>query len=243
MTLLLPYGPYAGVNGPLIRTVAGKLADVDSAQLYDLAVVLGVSESEALPVWRQLMADGFIEDEQGHRPTPRMGELARARFGKPLPRSKADTLLKKVIANAVALNALPADAPYFWITSLAVFGSYLHVDRLELGDLDLAWQLVARPGVENHTHWCHMNNLDPYQSTRGQIHPKGPYTRLMDMREMVELECPYQVVYEFSCEALVAYRQKLAEERAARIKWNEEFEARMSTRLEEPTPSRKRARR
>lgn len=61
MTLLLPYGPYAGVNGPLLRMAAAKLADMESAKLYDLAVVLGVSPAEARPTWEQLVVEGFIE--------------------------------------------------------------------------------------------------------------------------------------------------------------------------------------
>lgn len=138
MTLLLPFGPYAGVNGPLLRMAAAKLADMESAKLYDLAVVLGVSPAEARATWEQLVAEGFIETTSEGGSTDRMDDLARARFGKPLPRKKDDALVDKAVAvaAATALNALPPEAHFFWVTRLAVFGSYLDAQKLELGDLD-----------------------------------------------------------------------------------------------------------
>lgn len=213
MTLLLPYGPYAGVNGPLLRAAAAKLADMQSAKLYDLAVVLGVSLAEARLTWEQLVAEGFIETTpEGDRPTDRMDELARARFGKPLPRKKADTLVSKTVAAAAALNALPPEAPYYWVTRLAVFGSYLDAQKLELGDLDLAWEVVERPGVRGHAHMAIMYNLDGLQTTRAQVCPKGPYVRLTSLGEMLDLKCPYQVVYSFESEELTKARAEWAAE-------------------------------
>lgn len=215
MTLLLPYGPYAGVNGPLLRVAAGKLADMESAELYDLAVVLGVSPAEALPTWDKLVVEGFIETTpEGARPTDRMDELARARFGKPLLRKKAEDLVSKTIEAAKTLNALPPEAPYYWITRLAVFGSYLDAQKLELGDLDLAWEVEERPGVRGHVSMAIMYNRDRYQTTRAQICPKGPYVRLTSLREMLNLDCPYQVIYTFESEELTNARA----EKAARDK-------------------------
>lgn len=189
MTLLLPYGPYAGVNGPLLRAAAAKLADMESAKLYDLAVVLGVSPAEARPAWEQLVAEGFIETTpEGARPTDRMDALARARFGKPLPRKKADALVDKAVAAANALNALPPEAPYYWVTRLAVFGSYLDPEKLELGDLDLAWEVEERPGVWGHARMALMYNRDGLQTTRAKVCPKGPYVRLTSLSEMLALK-------------------------------------------------------
>jgi predicted nucleotidyltransferase len=213
MTLLLPYGPYAGVNGPLLRRAAEKLADMGSAKLYDLAVVLGVSPAEASPTWEQLVAEGFIEaTPQGFLPTGRMDELARARFGKPLSRKKAEALVKKAVSAAKALNALPPEAPYYWITRLAVFGSYLDAQKSELGDLDLAWSVEKRPGVSGHAHMSIMYNRDGLQTTRAQVCPKGPYVRLTSFGEMLALECPYQVVYTFESEDLTKARAEEAAE-------------------------------
>mgnify|MGYP003482220259 FL=1 len=207
MTLLLPYGPYAGVNGPLLRMAATKLADMGSAKLYDLAVVLGVSPSEARPTWEQLVAEGFIETTpEGFRPTDRMDELARARFGKPLSRKKADALVKKAVAAAKELNALPPEAPYFWITRIAVFGSYLDAQKSELGDLDLAWEVEERPGVRRHAHMAIMYNRDGLQTTRAKVCPKGPYVRLTSLGSMLALKCQYQVVYTFESEDLIKSR-------------------------------------
>lgn len=208
MTLLLPYGPYAGVNGPLLRVAATKLADMESANLYDLAVLLGVSLAEARPTWEQLLAEGFIEPTpEGARPTDLMDALARARFGKPLPRKKANALVDKAVAAAKALNALPPEAPYYWITRLAVFGSYLDAQKLELGDLDLAWEVEERPGVRGHAMMAIMYNRDGLQTTRAQVCPKGPYVRLTSLQEMMALKCPYQMVYTFESEELTKARE------------------------------------
>jgi predicted nucleotidyltransferase len=208
MTLLLPYGPYAGVNGPLLRVAAAKLADMESANLYDLAVLLGVSLAEARPTWEQLLAEGFIEPTpEGARPTDLMDALARARFGKPLPRKKANALVAKAVAAAKALNALPPEAPYYWITRLAVFGSYLDAQKLELGDLDLAWEVEERPGVRGHAMMAIMYNRDGLQTTRAQVCPKGPYVRLTSLQEMMALKCPYQMVYTFESEELTKARE------------------------------------
>lgn len=213
MTLLLPYGPYAGVNGPLLRMAAAKLADMNSAKLYDLAVVLGVSPEEARPTWEQLVAEGFIETTpEGSRPTDRMHALARARFGKPLPRKKAEELVNKAVAAAKALNALPPDAPYYWVTRLAVFGSYLDAKKSELGDLDLAWEVEERPGVRGHAHMAIMYNRDGKQTTRAKICPKGPYVRLTSLGSMLALECPYEVIYTFESEDLAKARAEEAAE-------------------------------
>jgi predicted nucleotidyltransferase len=211
MTLLLPYGPYAGVNGPLLRRAAEKLADMGSAKLYDLAVVLGVCPAEAKPTWEQLVAEGFIEGTpEGARPTDRMDALAHARFGKPLSRKKAEALVKKAVAAAKALNTLPPEAPYYWITRLAVFGSYLDDQKSELGDLDLAWEVEQRPGVRGHAHMAIMYNRDGLQTTRAQVCPKGPYIRLTSFGELLSLKCPYQEVYTFASEDLAKARAEEA---------------------------------
>lgn len=213
MTLLLPYGPYAGVNGPLLRVAAAKLADMESANLYDLAVVLGVSPAEARPTWEHLVAEGFIESTpDGARPTDRMDDLAHARFGKPLPRKKAEALVAKAVAAAKTLNALPPEAPYYWVTRLAVFGSYLDTHKLELGDLDLAWEVEERPGVRGHAMMAIAYNRDGLQTTRAQVSPKGPYVRLTSLREMLALKCPYQVIYTFESEELTKARAEHAAE-------------------------------
>jgi predicted nucleotidyltransferase len=195
--------------------VAGKLADMKSANLYDLAVVLGVSPEEARPTWGQLISEGFIETTpDGAQPTERMDDLARARFGKPLPRKRADALVEKAVSAAKALNALPPDAPYYWITRLVVFGSYLDSEKPELGDLDLAWEVEGRPGVMGHVMMSIMYNRDDLQSTRAQVIPKGPYVRLTSLHAVLDLKCPYQVIYTFTSEELT----KAREDRAAELK-------------------------
>lgn len=207
MTLLLPYGPYAGVNGPLLRVVAAKLSDMGSAKLYDLAVILGASLEESKPIWDQLISEGFIIEVNGEfRPTQKMDDLARARFGNPLARAKADSIVKKAVAAAKKLNSLPSDAPYFWVTHLVVFGSYLDADKMELGDLDLAWAVEERPGVRSHAHMSIIYNRDELQTTRAKIMPKSPYVRLISLSDLLDLNCQYRVLYFFESQDLIESR-------------------------------------
>jgi predicted nucleotidyltransferase len=141
-----------------------------------------------------------------------MDALAHARFGKPLLRKRAKALIDKAVEAATLLNALPPDAPYYWVTRLAVFGSYLDVDKRELGDLDLAWEVQERPGVSGHALKSIMYNRDGLQSTRAQVSPKSPFVRLVNFGDLLELQCPYQEIYSFDSEELIKARSQKAAE-------------------------------
>ena len=230
MTLLLPFGPLHGVNITLVKQATRFMLNLDSAELYDFAVGLGIDLATAEPIWRQFIADGYIAQREGRfAPTQRMAQLPMARFGKPLPRKKATAFLEQTIANAKAVNAEPPSAQLFYVTRLAVFGSYLDESRSELGDLDLAWSLEERPGIQNFIHHCIMYNRDCVAPTRGRVRPRSSFVRLTDLGNLLELECPYRIVYEFDGPLVAEVRaeraRKAAEHRAAleniRAKTNE----------------------
>lgn len=199
MTILIPPGLYAGVNGRIIRAAATKLAAIQSASLYDLAVVLGDSCAAVKPAWDRLVAEGYIEgSEEQARPTPKMNELVRARIGKPLSRKKADALIAELLALTKDLNQLGPDEPYAWVTCLAVFGSYLDAGKTELGDLDIAWDVKNRPGLTERMIKTMFYSKDLLSPTRTKIKPKGPYIRLTSMQDLEALGCPYRVIYAFT---------------------------------------------
>jgi hypothetical protein len=215
VTLLLPFGPLHGVNIALVKQAARFMMDMDSAELYDFAVSLGIGLTTVEPIWRAFISDGYIGESEGRFvPTQRMAQLPMARFGKPLPRKKAAVLLEQAIANAQAVNAEPADAQLYYVTSLAVFGSYLDESKSELGDLDLAWSLEERPGIQNFIHHCIMYNRDSVAPTRGRVRPRSSFVRLTDMGNLLKLKCPYEVVYEFKSPVIDQVRADRERKRA-----------------------------
>jgi hypothetical protein len=224
-----------GVNITLVKQAVRFMLDMDSAELYDFAVSLGIGLTTAEPIWRAFISDGYIGESEGRFvPTQRMAQLSMARFGKPLPRKKAAVFLEQTIANAQAVNAEPADAQLYYVTSLAVFGSYLDESKTELGDLDLAWSLEERPGVQKFIHHCLMYNRDSVAPTRGRVRPRSSFVRLADMGNLLELKCPYRVVYEFESPVIDQVRadrkRKLAEHRVHM----KQMEARMKELMASP---------
>ncbi|CAE6962750.1 hypothetical protein [Paraburkholderia domus] len=200
MTLILPRKPVYGVVEPkLLRRAAAYLYTIGSARAFDLAVVLGAPESQVTPIWEKLVGEGrIVRDDQGNwRPTELMQELGMARIGAPLPRKKADALVARIIENARAVNSLPVSATEFYVTGLAVFGSYVNTEKTELGDLDIAWESVERPGTLNALAASMFGGPNPITRTASLLRPKGPYVRLIEMSEMLKLGAPYEEIYRF----------------------------------------------
>jgi hypothetical protein len=92
--------------------------------------------------------------------------LATARIGNPLTRAKAGALLHQALQNAMAINALPPEAPYFYLTALAVFGAFLDQDKDVFEILDLAWERQERAGVAFLIQ-PHLSTLRDRRSPRG----------------------------------------------------------------------------
>jgi predicted nucleotidyltransferase len=236
MTLLLPSGPLHGVSLPLAKQAARFLLNLESAELYDFAVSLGVDEHTATPVWHAFIADGYIEqDAQGrYVPTERMHQLPQARAGKPLPRKKAEALLQQAIENAKAVNAEPPSAELYYVTRLSVFGSYLDESKQELGDLDIAWSIEERPGVEAFAMHCINYGKDSIAPTRGRVRPKSSVVRLTSTDTLLRLGCPFKVVYEFHSPVLDEVRANRARKAAEYQRMMHAQSTRMQAMLADP---------
>jgi hypothetical protein len=201
MTLVLSRRPVYGVVEPkLLRMGACHLCLIGSARALDLAVALGAPEAQVMPVWEKLVEEGRIarDDSGDWRPTELMHELGMARIGAMLPRKKAEALVRKIIENAGELNSLPVTAPEFYVTRLAVFGSYLDKDKDELGDLDIAWEECERPGTLDALTASVFGGPNPITATTSLLRPKGPYVRLLEMGKLLELGGPYELICSFS---------------------------------------------
>lgn len=199
MTLLLARDSYPGVAPAIIRQAAGVLWRLQSAQLYDLCVALGAPAAQVSPIWEQLASEKRLaQDERGHwRPTDAMHTLATARIGKGLPRSKASKLLEELVKRAKEANARPATDDHYYVTRLAVFGSYLDPNKQELGDLDVAWELAERPSSRMLFIDAIMYGRDPISPTRALVRPKSPYVRMVEYGTLQRLKCTYQEIYHF----------------------------------------------
>jgi hypothetical protein len=200
VTVLLPRTRMYGCVAPtLIRALAKGLLRIQLAEVEDVCLLLGVSRTECLPVWEGLVQDGWIVQKGGQwRPAERIRDLANARIGAALPRAKADMLLATIVNNACRMNQLPAtQEDVFWVTKLAVFGSYLS-EKEQLGDLDIAWSTAPRAGTEAWFAHRLATGKDPMAKTRGMLCPRSPYVKLAGFAEMLALACPYRLVYEFA---------------------------------------------
>ncbi len=200
MTVLLPRAPMYGCVAPtLVRALARGLLRIQAAEVDDVCLLLGANRTECLAVWEGLAQDGWIVQRGGQwRPAERIRELANARIGAALPRGKADLLLAAIVNNARRMNKLPAtEEDVFWVTKLAVFGSYLS-EKEQLGDLDIAWSTAPRMGTEVWFAQCLASGKDPISKTRGMLCPRSPYVKLAGLAEMLALACPYRLVYEFA---------------------------------------------
>ncbi|MDH0341977.1 hypothetical protein [Chromobacterium haemolyticum] len=199
MTVLLKHGLMYGCVAPkLVRNVALGLLKIEHAEIEDVSLLLGVPVREALQVWEGLVADGWIIQQDGQWvASEHIRTLANARIGKPLQRAKADTLLAQLLQNAADLNKLPTEIrEIFWVTRVAVFGSYLE-DTTSLGDLDIAIDYEGRMGSENWALQMMMYGKDSESPTRGRLIPRSPYIKTISFDTLKKLDCPYKVLYTF----------------------------------------------
>ena len=199
MTILLGQSTsLCGVSSRLVRLAAREMYRMRSARLWDLAVVLGAPPADIAPLWEALKKAGCIAEVDGWwRPTDSMHTLANARLGPPLSRASADRLVEQLISRAVEANSLET-GPLYYITRVAVFGSYLDEERESLGDLDVAWSLLERPGCYNQILSMFCVNRDATAHMRGLVRPRHQAVRLIDWHELERLQCPYRVMMEFT---------------------------------------------
>src|SRR5680860_194740 len=141
----------AGVDPDIARRLARACHGGPSYPTPVVATWSRVSPDEADELLARLAAAGFLErrvrqwDGESHvewATTVRGGALANASFLKPMTREKAQWLLDGVLERATTYNADPAKP--IWLARIAVFGSFLDVDAVDFGDLDLQVELANR---------------------------------------------------------------------------------------------------
>ena len=221
MTFLISPGqPICGVSPKLIKIVANTLWELRSAQLYDLAVVLGAPKEVVCDLWNVFIKSGLIvQAENGHYyPTDLMFKLATGRVGKPLPRATANKLVEEFINRAERTNK-DGQAMYF-VTRIEVFGSYLDSEKTDLGDLDVAWEVLEKPEFRNRIGNMRCVNLDPLSHMRRLVRPRNNAIRMISVGELENLKCPRKLIYEFNGPpvlAAIAARKKQIEDAAASV--------------------------
>jgi predicted nucleotidyltransferase len=109
------------------------------------AVLLGVKEREAARIHRDLSREGYIEPSPSSRGhwglTERGSALCMASAQPPIPRARAERMLKDFLARVKEVNTNPKFL--FRVHRLGVFGSYV-TGAPDLGDIDLAIQLSSK---------------------------------------------------------------------------------------------------
>jgi hypothetical protein len=108
------------------------------------------------------------------------GALTMASFLKPISRARAEKLLAGVIERAADYNA--DDAKLYVITEIAVFGSYVRADAVELGDLDLAVKFTGRRDDANNP-----DTVFTYADASGRNFPTLFATIAWPQTEMLQL--------------------------------------------------------
>lgn len=140
--------PVAGVDPETARNIARACHDHWSSTAA-IADKLHVPAEELAVMLDQLANGAYLQRRDGGdggrvewNTTITGGALTMASFLKPISRARAEKLLAGVLERAADYNA--DDGKLYVITEMAVFGSYLRPDAVELGDLDLAVKLTGR---------------------------------------------------------------------------------------------------
>lgn len=110
--------------------------------------VFGLSESAAQKFLKALVREGFIRisERPGVYEITEDGlRLRNASAGPLISRDKADKLLQGLIERAKTINASPEFTQA--VVVMVVFGSYLDPEKDKLGDLDVAVEILRKPGI------------------------------------------------------------------------------------------------
>lgn len=108
-------------------------------------------------------------------------------MGSPLPRKKADALLKQVLDRARTLNDVQGPIE---VISILVFGSYLDDSVTQLGDLDLAIGTRQRPGSKLGTGIFHAHDR-----VMAALRKRSPYLGLCGLGTVHDLGLTHRQVF------------------------------------------------
>jgi hypothetical protein len=140
----------AGIPMIEIRNFLRRYRNSVSFTVAEVETELGVPRAKAELVTQAMVDAGFAEPSaEEDTPAPQLdysvtklgSRLCVTRFVKRITRTKADTLVKEMLARAAEINE--RDELVFRIKRVRAFGSYAS-DAPEVGDVDLAVDLEQR---------------------------------------------------------------------------------------------------
>jgi DNA-binding MarR family transcriptional regulator len=130
----------------------------DPKGAWQAAEILDVSEADAVLHLQRFCSAGYLEASRDASDTAEWvttitgNALAQASLAKPIKRTTAERHLQGVIERARAYNA--DSEKLLTVARLVVFGSYLDPTQEQLGDLDLAIQVVRRVHADEWSERC-----------------------------------------------------------------------------------------
>jgi len=193
-----------GVAPTILIDCAVQLHERESDfDLGDFCQALGAPVEEACPILEKLVRAGFAKpdgsDACRFHPTKKWGQLALANVSRGLARADAETLLKKIVAKACAINS-GTDDRFRKISCIVVFGSFLRKVCV-LGDLDIGVALDPtdrgrlHPAGLSLEEWFRKSSA-PDRRTRSALRLRKPqYISIHKYDEVIGLKTPYRVVF------------------------------------------------
>lgn len=183
-----------GVSLKLLQFAA--IAVEDDFDAHDIAGELGASLAEVGSILQQLVDAGWIVPTSGpkarfeYEAAMPWRQLRLARTGKPLPRQKADVLVAAMLERVRAANRAPT-LDCGLITRVAIFGSYLNPEKMEIGDIDIAFTWAFPEGAKGLPHF----DGRVERSTAKVIKNQSQYLSLTYYDTLTSLGCKFSDVY------------------------------------------------
>ena len=108
-----------------------------------LAERFNLNEKETEGLVGELLSKGYIEpaDNGMYRLTLKGNALSIARCMAPINREKADRIMQEFLKRVEEVNR--DDFYPYRVSKLVLFGSYLNPEQMDLGDIDIAFELES----------------------------------------------------------------------------------------------------
>lgn len=109
-----------------------------------LAERFNLNEKETEGLVGELLSKGYIEpaDNGMYRLTLKGNALSIARCMAPINREKADRIMQEFLKRVEEVNR--DDFYPYRVSKLVLFGSYLNPEQMDLGDIDIAFELEPK---------------------------------------------------------------------------------------------------
>ena len=196
--LIAPNQTLFGVSAKLLQFAAISLGDEFNEMHF--ACQLGAPLADCAPVLAALMGAGWVIRTQAparyeYAATMAWRQLRAARFGKPLSREKAETLVAAMLERVKAANREPVPNRGL-ITRVAVFGSFLDESKPEIGDIDLAFVYERPEQAELNQEGYGLDHYFSIEKNAAKIiKNQSQYLSLTYFDTLVSLGCSYTDLY------------------------------------------------